>query len=485
MEEGGSMYTTPYINGAPIEAPPAAFADVVNPATQRPIAKVFLAQPEHMRRAIDAAYSSKDGWGHTLAAERELILQRAADVLEKARPEIVDLLIDEAGSTFGKAQFEVSFTVNMLRAVSGEARRIQGDVIPADFPGMMSIAIRRPLGVVAGIAPFNFPLLLATKKVCLALAAGNTFVLKPSEETSLIGLKIAEVFQKAGLPAGVLNVVPGDGPTVGPVLFADPRVRLISFTGSTTVGRLIAVECAKHGKKVILELGGKSPLIVLQDADLDYAVSTACFGIFIHQGQICMAGSRIIVESAIYDAFLERFVAKVKTLQVGDPRDPHTVIGPLIRTSQCGLIDGKIQESVAAGARLLTGGTHQGNFYQPTVVADVKPGMPAFRDELFGPVAAVIKADDAAHALSLANDTAYGLSSAVLTNDLQLAMKFALELEAGMVHINGPTVHDEATVPFGGVKDSGNGREGGHWSMDELTETKWITIQLGRRPYPF
>jgi acyl-CoA reductase-like NAD-dependent aldehyde dehydrogenase len=479
------MYTTPYINGAPIEASPAAFADVINPATQRAFAKVFMAQPEHMRRAIDAAYASKDAWGHALAAERELILQRAADVLEKARAEVVDLLIDEAGSTFGKAQFEVSFTVNMLRAVSGEARRIQGDVIPADIPGMMSIAIRRPLGVVAGIAPFNFPLLLATKKVCLALAAGNTFVLKPSEETSLIGLKIAEVFQKAGLPAGVLNVVPGDGPTVGPVLFADPRVRLISFTGSTAVGRLIAVECAKHGKKVILELGGKSPLIVLKDADLDYAVSTACFGIFIHQGQICMAGSRIIVESAIYDTFLERFVAKVKTLQVGDPRDPHTVIGPLIRTSQCGLIDRKIQESVAAGARVLTGGTHQGNFYQPTVVADVKPGMPAFRDELFGPVAAVIKADDAAHALSLANDTAYGLSSAVLTNDLQLAMKFALELEAGMVHINGPTVHDEATVPFGGVKDSGNGREGGHWSMDELTETKWITIQLGRRPYPF
>jgi acyl-CoA reductase-like NAD-dependent aldehyde dehydrogenase len=480
------MYTTPYINGAPIEAPPAgALANVVNPATQRAFAQVFMGQPDHMRRAIDAAHASKDAWGHSLAAERELILQRAADVLENSRAEVVDLLIDEAGSTFGKAQFEVSFTVNMLRAVSGEPRRIPGDVIPSDVPGMLSIAIRRPLGVVAGIAPFNFPLLLATKKVSLALAAGNTFVLKPSEETSLVGLKIAEIFEKAGLPSGVLNVVPGDGPTVGPVLFADPRVRLISFTGSTAVGRLIAVECAKHGKKVILELGGKSPLIVLEDADLDYAVDTACFGIFIHQGQICMAGSRIIVASAIYDAFLERFVAKVKTLQVGDPHDPHTVIGPLIRTSQCGLIDRKIQESVASGARLLTGGTHQGNFYQPTVVADVKPGMPAFRDELFGPVAAVIKADDAGHALALANDTAYGLSSAVLTNDLQLAMKFALELEAGMVHINGPTVHDEATVPFGGVKDSGNGREGGHWSMDELTETKWITIQLGRRFYPF
>ena len=479
------MFTTPYIDGSPIEVPPAALADVLNPANQRPIAKVFMGQPDHMRMAIQAAYAAKDAWGRTLAAERELILQRSADVLEAARQEVVDLLIDEAGSTFGKSQFEVSFTVNMLRAVAGEARRIGGDVIPSDIPGMMSFAIRKPLGVVAGIAPFNFPLILATKKVCLALAAGNTFVLKPSEETSLVGLKIAEIFQKAGLPAGVLNVVPGDGPTMGPVLFSDPRVKLISFTGSTAVGKMIATECAKFGKKVVLELGGKSPLIVLKDADLDYAVSTACFGVFIHQGQICMAGSRIIVESPIYQPFLEKFVAKVKTLQVGDPRDPHTVIGPLIRTSQCGLIDGKIKESVAAGARVLTGGTHEGNFYQPTVIADVKPGMAAFRDELFGPVASVVKADDAGHALKLANDTAYGLSSAVLTNDLQLAMKFALELEAGMVHINGPTVHDEITVPFGGVKDSGSGREGGRWSMDELTETKWITIQMGQRHYPF
>lgn len=479
------MYTTPYINGEAIEAPLAAFTDVVNPANLRPFAKILMAQPEHMRKAIDAAYAAKDRWGHSLASERELILQRAADVLESSRQEVVDLLIDEAGSTFGKAQFEVSFTVNMLRAVAGEARRIQGCVMPADVPGMISIAIRRPLGVVAGIAPFNFPLVLATKKVCLALAAGNTFILKPSEETSLVGLKIAEIFQKAGLPAGVLNVVPGDGPNVGSVLFTDPRVRLISFTGSTAVGHMIAVECAKNKKKVVLELGGKSPLIVLKDADLDYAVSTACFGIFIHQGQICMAGSRIIVEAPIYNAFLERFVAKAKTLKVGDPRDPHTVIGPLIRSSQCGFIDGKIKESVAAGARLLLGGTHERNFYHPTVLADVKPGMPAFRDELFGPVAAVVKADDADHALKLGNETAYGLSSAVLTNDLQLAMKFAMELEAGMVHINGPTVHDEATVPFGGVKDSGNGREGGQWSMDELTDTKWITIQMGRRPYPF
>ena len=479
------MIQTPYIGGAAIAVAPAKLADVVNPATQKPFAKVFFAEPEHMRQAIDAADAASATWGKTLAAERELILQRAADALEASRQEVVDVLIDEAGSTFGKAQFEVSFTVNMLRAIAGEARRIHGDVIPSDVPGMLSLAIRRPLGVVAGIAPFNFPLILGTKKVALALAAGNTFVLKPAEETSLLGLKIAELFAKAGLPAGVLNVVPGDGPTLGSVLLSDPRVKLISFTGSTNVGRAIAVECAKHGKKVVLELGGKNPLIILKDADLDYAVSTACFGLFIHQGQICMAGSRIIVEAQLYQPFLERFTTKVKTLQVGDPRDPHTVIGPLIRASQCQFIDERVQSAVKAGAKLLTGGKYKGNFYEPTVLADVTPEMSVFRDELFGPVAAVTKANDADHALTVANRTAYGLSSAVLTNDLQLAMKFALELEAGMVHVNGPTVHDEPTVPFGGVKDSGDGREGGHWAMDELTQTKWVTIQLGKRQYPF
>jgi vanillin dehydrogenase len=479
------MFTAPYIDGSPVSIPSDAATQVINPATQKPFASVFLADVALMRRAIDAADKAKASWGKSLAAERELILQRAAEVLEGMRQEVVDILIGETGSTFGKSQFEVSFTVNMLRAVAGEARRINGDVIPSDVPGLMSFAIRQPLGVVAGIAPFNFPLILATKKVCLALAAGNTFVLKPSEETSLLGLKIAEVFDRAGLPKGVLNVVPGDGRTLGAVLTSDPRVRLISFTGSTKVGRLIATECAKSGKKIVLELGGKSPLVILKDADLDYAVSTACFGIFIHQGQICMAGSRIIVEAPIYDQFLDHFVAKVKTLQVGDPRDPHTVIGPLIRSSQCQLIDGKVKQAVSEGAHVLSGGTFEGNFYQPTVVADVTPQMSVFRDELFGPVAAVIKASDADHALQLANDTAYGLSSAVLTNDLQLAMRFVLELEAGMVHINGPTVHDEVTVPFGGVKDSGTGREGGRWSMNELTETKWVTIQMGQRHYPF
>jgi acyl-CoA reductase-like NAD-dependent aldehyde dehydrogenase len=479
------MLSTPYIDGKAIEISPSAMADVLNPANQKPFARIFMGQEQHMRAAIDAAYAARTAWANSPAALREKILHRAVDELEAATNDIVDLLIGEGGSTFGKAHFEVPFAANMLRSIAGEARRVQGDVFPSDVAGLLSLAIRRPLGVVAGISPFNFPVVLALKKVGFALATGNTFVLKPSEETSLVSLKLAEIFEKAGLPPGVLNVVPGDGPTLARVLFDDPRVKLISFTGSTAVGRHIAVECAKKGKRVILEMGGKSPLIVLKDADVDYAVDTACFGIFIHQGQICMAGSRIIVEAPIYETFLQRFAAKAKTLQVGDPRDPHTVIGPLIRSSQCQMIDRKIKEAVAAGARVLTGGTYEGNFYQPTVVAHVTPNMAAFRDELFGPVAAVTRADNADHALALANNSSYGLSSAVLTNDLQLAMRFALELEAGMVHLNGPTVHDEPTVPFGGVKDSGSGREGGRWSVEEMTEVKWVTIQMGRRHYPF
>jgi acyl-CoA reductase-like NAD-dependent aldehyde dehydrogenase len=479
------MLSTPYIDGKAIEVSSSAMADVLNPANQKPFARIFMGQEQHMRAAIDAAHAAKAAWGNSPAALREKILHRAADELEAATNDIVDLLIGEGGSTFGKAHFEIPFAANMLRSIAGEARRVQGDVFPSDVSGLLSLAIRRPLGVVAGISPFNFPVVLALKKVAFALATGNTFVLKPSEETSLVGLKLAEIFEKAGLPSGVLNVVPGDGPTLARVLFDDPRVKLISFTGSTAVGRHIAVECAKKGKRVILEMGGKSPLIVLKDADVDYAVDTACFGIFIHQGQICMAGSRIIVEAPIYETFLRRFAAKAKTLQVGDPRDPHTVIGPLIRSSQCQMIDRKIKEAVAAGARVLTGGTYEANFYQPTVVADVTPNMAAFRDELFGPVAAVTRADNADHALALANNSSYGLSSAVLTNDLQLAMRFALELEAGMVHVNGPTVHDEPTVPFGGVKDSGSGREGGRWSVEEMTEVKWVTIQMGCRHYPF
>jgi aldehyde dehydrogenase (NAD+) len=475
----------PYINGKVMDVEESAMTPVVNPANGKAFAKVFMAKPADMTRAIDAAYAVKDLWGNTLPQERELILIRAADVLESMRAEVVNLLIEEGGATFGKSQFEVSYVVGVLRSAAGECRRIMGNTIPSNSPGRFSMAIRRPLGVVGGIAPFNFPLILATKKVAFALAAGNTFVLKPSEETSLVGLKIAEIFDKAGLPPGVLNVVTGDGPTLGEALYSDPRVKAVLFTGSTAVGRQIGVECAKRGKKFDLEMGGKSPLLVMKDADLEYAVNTATFGLFIHQGQICMAGSRVIVEAPVYDKFLELFVAKVKTLKVGDPHDPHTVIGPLIKTSQCPFIASRIDASKAQGARVLCGGTYEGNYFQPTVIADVTSTMSVFQEELFGPVCSVIKAKDADDAIRLANDSRYGLTSAVITNDLQLAMRCAMELETGSVHINGSTIHDEPHGPFSGVKDSGPGREGGQWSMDELTQLKWVTIQQGHAHYPF
>jgi aldehyde dehydrogenase (NAD+) len=299
------------------------------------------------------------------------------------------------------------------------------------------------------------------------------------------GLKIAEIFHEAKLPPGVLNVVTGPAQDVGDVLLSDPRIRMVTFTGSTNVGKKIAVEAAKHLKKFTLEMGGKNPLIVLRDADIDYAVRAAAFGIFFHQGQVCMANSRLIVEEQVYDEFCAKLAARAKSYKVGDPHDPHTVIGPLIRRSQCGFIDGQIQDAVAKGAQVLTGGTHQDNFYQPTIVAGVTSGMRIYNEESFGPITSVIKCKSTEEALAIANDTSYGLAAGVITNDMQKAMDLALRLDTGMVHINDTTVADEPHVPFGGIKNSGMGREGGRYSMEEMTELKWVTIQLGQRQFPF
>jgi acyl-CoA reductase-like NAD-dependent aldehyde dehydrogenase len=456
-----------------------------NPATGALFAQVHQATREDALRAVDAAHRAKASWGKMLVAERAGILLACADALAEMADDIRDVLIEESGSTYPKAMFEVMSGIELLRSAAGDVRHIFGETLPQSMEGQLGFTIRRPLGVIAGIAPFNAPFWLAMKKVVLALAAGNTFVLKPSEETPVTGLKIAELFERGGLPAGVLNVIPGPADAVGDVLLTDPRVRMLTFTGSTRVGRYLAVEAAKNMKKVTLELGGKNPLIVLRDADLDYAVRAACFGIFFHQGQGCMANSRIIVEDPIYDAFAEQFVARAKTYQVGDPRDPKTVIGPLIRRSQCAVIDGHIEDAVTKGARQLMGGAHNDNYYQATVLGNVTSGMNVYDEESFGPMTSLIRVKDSEEALHVANDTAYGLSSGVITNDLQKAFDLALRIEAGMVHINDTTVSDEPHVPFGGIKMSGVGREGGRYSMEEMTELKWITVQLGQRQFPF
>ena len=474
-----------YINGEWTPGSAGETKPDYNPATGELFAHVHQATREDAIRAVDAAHRAKDAWANMLVSDRANILLACADALATMIDDVRDVLIEESGSTFPKAMFEVMSGIELLKSAAGDARHIFGETLPHSMQGQFGFTIRRPLGVIAGIAPFNAPFWLAMKKVVLALAAGNTFVLKPSEETPLTGLKIAELFERGGLPAGVLNVIPGPADAVGDVLLSDPRVRMLTFTGSTKVGRYLAVEAARHMKKVTLELGGKNPLIVLRDADLDYAVRAACFGIFFHQGQVCMANSRIIVEDSLYDAFAEAFVARARTYQVGDPRDPNTVIGPLIRRSQCSVIDGHVEDAVAKGARLLMGGKHRDNFYEPTVLGEVRSGMDIYNDESFGPVTSLIRVKDSEEALRIANDTSYGLSSAVITNDLQKAFDLALRIEAGMVHINDTTVSDEPHVPFGGTKMSGVGREGGRYSMEEMTEIKWITIQMGQRQFPF
>ena len=474
-----------YIDGKWAPASDGAMADDFNPATGALFARVAQAGRADALRAVEAAYRARESWGRTIVSERAAILLRAADVLAGKVDDIREVLIEESGSTFGKAMFEVFYCIDLLRSAAGDARHIFGETLPHSMSGQVGMTVRQPLGVIAGIAPFNAPFLLAMKKVVLALAAGNCFVLKPSEETPVTGLKIAEIFHEAKLPPGVLNVVPGPAKDVGDVLLSDPRVRMITFTGSTKVGKLIAVEAAKNLKKFTLEMGGKNPLIVLRDADVDYAVRAGCFGIYFHQGQVCMANSRIIVEAPVFDEFCEKFAARAKTYKVGDPHDPQTVIGPLIRRTQCAFIDEHVQDAAAKGAKVLTGGTHQDNFYQPTVIAGVTPQMRIYSEESFGPITSIIKVDSSEEALAIANDTSYGLAAGVITNDLQKAMDLALRLESGMVHINDTTVSDEPHVPFGGVKNSGFGREGGNYSMEEMTELKWITIQLGQRQFPF
>jgi acyl-CoA reductase-like NAD-dependent aldehyde dehydrogenase len=474
-----------YINGVWREGSEGAVADDVNPATGEVFARIAQAGARDVEDALSAAHGARAAWAKMLVSEREALLLKTADIIASRAEEIRDLLIEETGSVFMKAPWEVSYAVECLRVAAACLRQPNGDTFPACARGQVGMTMRQPLGVIAGIAPFNSPFLLAIKKIAFALAAGNTFILKPSELAPLSGLKLAEVFHEAGLPAGVLNVIPGPAAMLGEKLVCDPRVRMITFTGSIKVGRHLAAEAGRHMKRVTLEMGGKNPLVVLEDADLDYAVDAAAFGIFFHQGQVCMASSRIIVEAPIYESFLEKFVAKARGIKVGDPRDPATVIGPLIRPEQCDFIMGQLQDAVSKGATVCCGGTHRGPFFAATVLAGVTADMAVYGEESFGPVTSVLRADDYEHALFLSNDTQAGLSSAVVTNDLQKAFDFALRSESGMVHINDTTISDEPHIDFGGVKNSGFGREGGMASMAEMTEVKWITVQMGKREFPF
>jgi vanillin dehydrogenase len=473
-----------FINGEYVPSSTNTLIDDINPTTGKAFAKIHMASKEDIEAAITAADDAFKSWSKTAPKEREAILLRAADIFVSRQNEIRDLLAIETGSTFGKAMFEMGLTSDIIRTAASEAIRISGETHASNHPGMFSYSVRKPLGVVGAITPFNVPIGLASKKFAFAMAAGNTVVVKPASATAACAIIFGEIFKEAGLPDGVFNVIPCSSSVLGEKFQEDKRVKLITFTGSTEVGKKIAGSAAANLTKFTVELGGKSSIVILNDADIDFAVDTAAFGVFTHQGQICMAGSKVIVEEGIYEQFAAKFTEKVKTLKAGDPLDPSNRIGPLIEQSQCGFIDGLIEDAVKKGAKVLTGYSHEGCFYQATLLQDVTSDMRIFHEEVFGPVATIIKAKNIDHAIEMANDTEYGLSSAVVTNNLAHAKRLSEEIEAGMLHVNGPTIMDEAHIPFGGVKDSGMGREGGHFSIEEMTELKWITIEApGDRHY--
>jgi acyl-CoA reductase-like NAD-dependent aldehyde dehydrogenase len=478
-----------YMNGQWLDAADGKTFDDYNPYNGEVYATLPAGKRRDARKACDAAAAAFPGWSHTAPAERQKYFLRAADILEKRQQEIVNIVAQETGGTLAWGMFQTGFVPGLLREAAAQVHAITGEIIPADLPGAFFMAIRQPVGVVAGIAPWNAPLILSLRAVALPMACGNTAVLKPSAEAPVTGgIIFAEVFEEAGLPRGVFNVVtngPGFSGEVGDEFIEHPKVRRLSFTGSTEVGRQIAEKAARHLKKVTLELGGNDPLIVLKDADIDYAVNAATFGRFNHQGQVCMSSKRIIVEEAVAARFTEKFIEKVRALKVGNPQDPDTVIGPLINQKQVDKLHKQVEEATKQGASIVCGGKYDGRCYYPTVLTNVTPDMNIAREETFGPVAPIMVVEDADEAVRVANDSRFGLSAGVITGDLQKGLDMAERLEAGMVHVNDSTIHDEPQVPFGGMKESGYGRHGGRAAIEEFTELRWISIQRTPRQYPF
>ena len=440
-------------------------------------------------RAVAAAAQAFPAWSQAVPAERQRIFLRAADVLESRHEEIVSILARETGASFGFGMFQMGFVAGLLRQAASLAYAPLGQVIPSDPPGTLAMGIRRPVGGVGAIAPWNAALILSARSIAAPLALGNTVVLKPSELSPFVGGLIwGEIFAEAGLPAGVLNIVthaPGDAGPIGDERVVNRAVRRINFTGSTATGRRLAEAAGRQLKPVLLELGGYNPLIVLADADLDYAVNAAAFGAFMHQGQICMSARKLIVERSVADEFGARLAEKANGLKTGDPKEHDTVIGPLITEGALALVKERVDDAVAKGAKVLAGGDASGPCYQATVITDVPENSDFAKFETFGPVVALEVVDSAEAAIARANSTGYGLSAGILTADTDRGFALALQLESGIVHVNDQPVGDEPQMPFGGVKDSGFGRFGGQAAADEFTELRWVTVQSGTHPFPF
>lgn len=472
--------------GAESRATAATF-ERANPVTGTVATRASAASVDDAIAAVDAAQAAFSGWSALGPNARRAALMKAADALDAKAADFVDAMMEEIGATEGWARFNLMLSSSMVREAAGLTTQIGGEVIPSDKPGCIAMAIREPAGVVLSMAPWNAPIILATRAIAVPLACGNTVVLKASEQCPRTHGLIVQAFIEAGLGGGIVNLItnaPQDAADVVGAMIDHPAVRRVNFTGSTAVGKIIAKRCAENLKPVLLELGGKAPLIILEDADLDEAVKAAAFGAFMNQGQICMSTERIIVVDAVADAFAEKFQAKVATMAVGDPREGKTPLGAVVDTKTVAHVQSLIADALASGATQLNGGNADGVLMPAHVIDGVTPDMKLFRDESFGPVVGIIRARDEAHAIDLANDTDYGLSASVFTRDTARGLKVARRIQSGICHINGPTVHDEAQMPFGGTKASGYGKFGGRAGIDSFTELRWITMETEPGHYP-
>ena len=459
----------------------------INPLTGDEASHAEAMQAGQMGEIAARAAAAQPGWAATGPGARRAVLNKAADELETRGDKFVAAMMGEIGATEGWARFNVMLAAGMIREAAALTTQIAGEIIPSERPGLVAMAMREPIGTVLGIAPWNAPVILGVRAVAVPLACGNAVILKASETCPQTHSLIVEAFAASGLPEGVLQCVtnaPEDAGDVVGALIDAPEVRHINFTGSTAVGRIIAKRAAEHPKPCLLELGGKAPLVILEDADLDEAVKAAAFGAFMNQGQICMSTERIIVMEAIADAFVERFTAKVSGMAVGDPREGNTPLGAVVDQKTVDHCRDLISDAVDKGAQQRVGSEGEGVLMPAHVIDKVTPEMKLFRDESFGPVVGIIRARDADHAIELANDTEYGLSAAIFTKDVARGLILAKKIRSGICHVNGPTVADEPQMPFGGVGASGYGKFGGRQGIDSFTQTRWITIATQEGHYP-
>ena len=477
------------INGLAVSAEGKRTFERRNPLDGSVATRAPAASPADAVAAVDAAAEAFKTWGQTGPGERRALLLKAADALQAKTPDFIEAIGAETGATAMWAGFNVFLAAGMIREAAALTTQIAGEVIPSDVPGSLAMGIRQPAGVVLGIAPWNAPVILGVRAICVPLACGNTVVLKGSENCPRTHQLIVQAFVDAGFAPGVVNYItnaPADAGAVVEAMVAHPAVRRVNFTGSTKVGKIVAMTCAKHLKPVLLELGGKAPLVLLDDADLAAAVDAAAFGSFMNSGQICMSTERIVVDQKIADEFAMLFAKKARSLPVGDPRkaDP-VVLGSVIGMGTVEHCNALIDDALAKGAKLLCGGKADSTLMPATVLDHVTRDMRIYAEEVFGPVRCIVRVDGVEAAVACANDNEYGLSAAVFGRDIARAMSVARRIESGICHVNGPTVHDEAQMPFGGVKGSGIGRFGGKAGVTEFTDLRWITVQLGPRHYPF